>query len=68
MAQILGKRNIRANSVCPGVTMSPATKAVVPAPIIGALADAVLGTTLSPSMTGVVMFLASDETRDDGQV
>jgi 3alpha(or 20beta)-hydroxysteroid dehydrogenase len=43
--------------------MSPATKAVVPAPIIDALANAaVLGTTLEPEdMTGVVVFLASDE-------
>ena len=30
-------RNIRVNAVCPGVTMSPATKAVVPEPIIDAL-------------------------------
>jgi NAD(P)-dependent dehydrogenase (short-subunit alcohol dehydrogenase family) len=71
MASILGKRNIRANSVCPGITMSPATKAVVPKPIIDALADAaVRGTTLEPEdMTGVVVFLASDESsKMTGQV
>src|SRR6476646_8873543 len=32
MAQLLGSRNIRVNAVCPGVTMSAATKAVVPQP------------------------------------
>jgi 3-oxoacyl-[acyl-carrier protein] reductase len=71
MAQILGTRGIRANSVCPGVTMSPATKAVVPQPIIEALATAAaLGTTLEPEdMTGVIVFLASDESsKMTGQV
>src|SRR3954452_4422451 len=49
MARILGARGIRANSVCPGMTMSPAGKAVVPEPIVAALAKAAaLGTTLEP--------------------
>ena len=71
MAQILGSRGIRVNAVCPGVTMSPATKAVVPPSIVQALADqSLLGTTLEPEdMTGVVVFLASSESsKMTGQV
>jgi 3-oxoacyl-[acyl-carrier protein] reductase len=71
MAQMLGRRGIRVNAVCPGVTMSPATKAVVPESIVKSLADqSLLGTTLEPEdMTGVVVFLASDESsKMTGQV
>ena len=71
MAQVLGSRGIRVNAVCPGVTMSPATKAVVPPPIIDQLvASSLLGTTLEPEdMTGVVVFLASNESsKMTGQV
>jgi NAD(P)-dependent dehydrogenase (short-subunit alcohol dehydrogenase family) len=71
MAQQLGPRGIRVNAVCPGVTMSPAKQAVVPEPIIDALRSAsALGTTLEPEdMTGVVVFLASDESsKMTGQV
>lgn len=65
MAQLLGVRGIRVNAVAPGVTMSPATKAVVPEPIVDELVGAsVLRTTLEPDdLAGLVVFLASDESR-----
>lgn len=65
MARALGPRSIRVNAVCPGVTMSPATKAVVPEPIVEKLvAASALGSTLEPEdMTGVIAFLASDDSR-----
>lgn len=71
MAQLLGRRGIRVNAVCPGVTMSPATKAVVPPEIIEALVDqSLLGTALDPEdMTGLIVYLASDESsKMTGQV
>jgi NAD(P)-dependent dehydrogenase (short-subunit alcohol dehydrogenase family) len=71
MAQMLGGRNIRVNAVCPGVTMSPAAKAVVPEPIIESLVQtSLLKSTLEPEdMTGIVLFLASDESsKMTGQV
>lgn len=65
MATTLGSRNIRVNAVCPGVTMSPATKAVVPDMIRDRLRDAAaLKSTLEPEdMAGVIAFLASDDSR-----
>ena len=65
MARTLGVHNIRVNAVCPGVTMSPATKAVVPGPIVDALTQAAaLKSTLEPEdMTGIIAFLASDDSR-----
>jgi NAD(P)-dependent dehydrogenase (short-subunit alcohol dehydrogenase family) len=71
MAQLLGSRNIRVNAVCPGITMSPAAKAVVPQPIVDSLVQtSVLKSSLEPEdMTGVVLFLASDESsKMTGQV
>jgi NAD(P)-dependent dehydrogenase (short-subunit alcohol dehydrogenase family) len=71
MAQLLGNRGIRVNSVCPGITMSPAAKAVVPPVIVQSLVDnSLLGTSLEPEdMTGLIVFLASDESsKMTGQV
>jgi 3-oxoacyl-[acyl-carrier protein] reductase len=71
MAQLLGSRGIRVNAVCPGVTMSPATKAVVPPEIIETLVESsILGTTLEPEdMTGLILYLASNESsKMTGQV
>jgi NAD(P)-dependent dehydrogenase (short-subunit alcohol dehydrogenase family) len=63
MAQLLGKRGIRVNAVCPGLTMSPAAKAVVPEVIAQTLTESsLLGTSLEPEdMTGLIVYLASDE-------
>jgi 3-oxoacyl-[acyl-carrier protein] reductase len=62
-ARLLGPRNIRVNAVCPGVTMSAAAKAVVPDMIVGRLVDAAaLHSALEPeNMTGIIAFLASDD-------
>jgi NAD(P)-dependent dehydrogenase (short-subunit alcohol dehydrogenase family) len=71
MAQMLGRRGIRVNAVCPGVTMSPATKAVVPPAIVQSLVDnSLLGTALEPEdMAGLIVFLACDESsKMTGQV
>ncbi|MFN8025976.1 MAG: SDR family oxidoreductase [Acidimicrobiia bacterium] len=63
MAQLLGVRNIRVNAVCPGVTMSPAGKEVVPDFVTDALvSDSLLKSSLVPEdMAGIVAFLASDD-------
>jgi NAD(P)-dependent dehydrogenase (short-subunit alcohol dehydrogenase family) len=63
MAQLLGVRNIRVNAVCPGVTMSPAGKEVVPEFVTQAIVnDSILKTSLEPDdMAGIVLFLACDD-------
>jgi 3-oxoacyl-[acyl-carrier protein] reductase len=63
MAGILGQYNIRVNAIAPGVTMSEATKKVVPGMIVDALTSATaLGRTLDPpDLAGVAAFLASDD-------
>src|SRR5262245_252418 len=63
MAASLGQYNIRVNAIAPGVTMSEATKKVVPGAIIDTLTSATaLGRTLEPpDLAGVAAFLASDD-------
>lgn len=63
MARALGQYNVRVNAIAPGVTMSEATRKVVPGPIVERLkAAAALGRTLEPAdLVGTVVFLASDD-------
>jgi 3-oxoacyl-[acyl-carrier protein] reductase len=63
MARTGGPHNIRVNAIAPGVTMSEATKKVVPPPMIEGLKHgAALGRTLEPwDLTGAATFLASED-------
>jgi 3-oxoacyl-[acyl-carrier protein] reductase len=63
MAASLGRYNIRVNAIAPGVTMTAATRRVVPGAYIDTLTSATaLGRTLEPTdLAGVAAFLASDD-------
>jgi 3-oxoacyl-[acyl-carrier protein] reductase len=63
MALSFGRYNIRVNAIAPGVTMSEATKKVVPEPFVQALSSqSALGRPLDPSqLTGTALYLASDD-------
>ena len=63
MAKQGGGHGIRVNAIAPGVTMSEATKRVVPDAFVGALAGAsAMRRSLEPSdLTGTAVFLASDD-------
>ncbi len=63
MARTGGPHNIRVNAIAPGVTMSEATRKVVPPSIIESLtAASALGKTLEPwDLTGAAVFLASED-------
>jgi 3-oxoacyl-[acyl-carrier protein] reductase len=63
MAVSLGQYNIRVNAIAPGVTLSEATRKVVPGALIDELVTtAALGRALEPEdLTGVAAFLASDD-------
>ncbi|MBI3743670.1 MAG: glucose 1-dehydrogenase [Chloroflexi bacterium] len=65
MARTGGPHNIRVNAIAPGVTMSEATKKVVPPMMIDNLVKAAaLGKTLEPwDLTGAATFLASDDSK-----
>ena len=65
MAKTAGPSNIRVNAIAPGVTMSEATKKVVPEAFAETMRQqAALGTSLEPrDLTGTALFLASDESR-----
>ena len=65
MAKTGGPSNVRVNAIAPGVTMSEATKKVVPGPFAEAMRQqAALGTALEPrDLTGTAVYLASDESR-----
>ena len=63
MAKQGGGHGIRVNAIAPGVTMSEATKRVVPDAFVDALAGAsAMRRSLEPSdLTGTAVFLASDD-------
>ena len=63
MAKAIGHYNIRVNAIAPGVTMTEATKGLVPPPILESLINAsALKTTLEPSdLAGTALFLASED-------
>ena len=65
MSRQAGPDGIRVNAIAPGVTMSEATKKIVPDfAIQGLKAGSPLGTTLEPEdLTGTAVYLASDDSR-----
>jgi 3-oxoacyl-[acyl-carrier protein] reductase len=65
MARQAGPAGVRVNAIAPGVTMSEATKKIVPDfAIEGLEKGASLGTTLQPEdLTGTAVYLASDDSR-----
>ena len=65
MAKTAGPSNIRVNAIAPGVTMTDATRRVVPEAFAEHMRQqAALGTSLEPGdLTGTAVFLASDESR-----
>ncbi|MEZ4331619.1 MAG: SDR family oxidoreductase [Myxococcota bacterium] len=65
MSRQAGPDGVRVNAIAPGVTMSEATKKIVPDfAIQGLRAGSPLGTTLEPEdLTGTAVYLASDDSR-----
>jgi 3-oxoacyl-[acyl-carrier protein] reductase len=65
LAGYLGKYGITVNCIAPGVTMTEATKRIVPEDMIGMIKFmTALGTTLEPEdVAGTAVFFASDDAR-----
>ena len=65
MARQVGSLGIRVNAIAPGVTMTEATKKIVPEfALTGLKESAPLGTTLEPEdLAGTAVYLASDDSR-----
>ena len=65
MSRQAGQDGIRVNAIAPGVTMSEATKKIVPQfALDGLKAGSPLGTTLEPEdLTGTAVYLACDDSR-----
>ena len=63
MASMLGPMNIRVNAIAPGLTMTEATKKVVPGIVMDKLTEATaLGRSLDASdLAGTAVYLASDD-------
>ena len=65
MAGALGKYGITVNCIAPGVTMTEATKKIVPEEFMGMVSFmTALRTTLEPEdLTGAAVFFASDDAK-----
>lgn len=58
-----GRRGVRCNTICPGLTMTPAARRDLPPPLVEAMAQLTPSTRLSDpeDQAQIVLFLASDD-------